>query len=784
MFRSLLTAGALIAASHFSASAATYYVRPGGADNKSGTSIANAWQTIGKLNGVAFGPGDTILLEGGSTFSGSIYFDSADGGSETVPVILNSYDPATGAGLPTGAPASGRATINAGTSYGLYAYNSGGLDVRNVNFAGSGATVNTNDGLSFYNDLAGNVRKKRIYVEGVEVSGFGKWGFVLGSGNGLSGYDDVRVTNSVFRHNLRGGLGTYGVAFNTATKNYANTNVYVAWCKAHNNDGDPASTTNTGNGIVLGSVNGGTIERCVAHDNGINNKPSEGPVGIWTYDATAVIIQLNESYRNRTGSTGDGDGFDLDQNVTNSVLQYNYSHDNDGAGYLVYAGIGKPNSGNVVRYNISQNDCRKLGYGAIMVAGDVNGADVYHNIVYITSPTNNTDPAAIRVSNITKTPKNVRVRNNIFITRKGVNNVRLVRGEADATYSFQRNLYFAEEGTAFRITWGATTHTSLASWLNAALTQERVGGNIVALTADPLVTNPGAAPTLDNAALLETLTAYRLQVGSPAINAGLDLAALFGVNPGARDYFGGVVPRGPAVDVGAHEANSPPWITTPAAPTGTPLALTSAFFSAAATDDEAAGSLIYSWHTVGTPSGAVTFTVNNSTTASATTASFAEPGGYTVRLTATDSLGQTAISETSVNVLKSYGWWRTKRFDAAEQADEAMSGPGADFDSDGLPNAIEYVLDLQPKASDVSAPQAPVVSLAPGALSLGFIRDTQAGGITLAVKTTTDLSSWTASGVSLTTGELSGTSLPVTGSFPIGSEPARFLRLEGTLSAP
>ena len=42
-----------------------------------------------------------------------------------------------------------------------------------------------------------------------------------------------------------------------------------------------------------------------------------------------------------------------------SVMQYNYSHDNDGAGYLLgqFTG-GRPWGRNIVRNNISQNDAR------------------------------------------------------------------------------------------------------------------------------------------------------------------------------------------------------------------------------------------------------------------------------------------------------------------------------------------------------------------------------------------------------------------------------------------
>ena len=84
--------------------------------------------------------------------------------------------------------------------------------------------------------------------------------------------------------------------------------------------------------------------------------PSGGPVGIWVWDANNALIQNNESHHNRTGSTADGGGFDFDGGVTNSVMQYNYSHDNAGPGYGVYQFRGEALNGFTVRYNVSAND--------------------------------------------------------------------------------------------------------------------------------------------------------------------------------------------------------------------------------------------------------------------------------------------------------------------------------------------------------------------------------------------------------------------------------------------
>ena len=119
----------------------------------------------------------------------------------------------------------------------------------------------------------------------------------------------------------------------------------------------------------------------------------------------------------------DGGGFDLDGGVTNSVLQYNYSHDNDGAGYLVYSYPDAPYTcrNNTVRYNISQNDGRKHHFGAILVGGDLRDTNIYNNTLYVspdcpilllTNSTTGATPCALILSG----GKNTRCFNNIILT--------------------------------------------------------------------------------------------------------------------------------------------------------------------------------------------------------------------------------------------------------------------------------------------------------------------------------------------------------------------------------
>jgi hypothetical protein len=110
------------------------------------------------------------------------------------------------------------------------------------------------------------------------------------------------------------------------------------------------------------------IEGCTAYRTGIG-LTRRTPVGIWFFQAHRCVIQYCESYDNHTaGGHADGGGFDLDGGAVDCVMQYNYSHDNDGAGYLIcsYDPKNAPCTGCVTRFNLSVNDGRANDYPAIL----------------------------------------------------------------------------------------------------------------------------------------------------------------------------------------------------------------------------------------------------------------------------------------------------------------------------------------------------------------------------------------------------------------------------------
>jgi hypothetical protein len=515
--------------------ATDYYVNLSGSDLNQGTSPIAPWQTLARVNQHALRAGDRVYLAGNQVFSGTLAFDSADIGSAVSPIVVSSY----GTGL---------ATIAAGPSSGVWVYNTAGITISNLNVVGAGRMSNTGAGVEFYADLPGNVTLASVRIDHVDVSGFGRNGIVIGSWNGATGFRDVVVRDVVAHDNALAGIATYAAEPN------AHQSVYVGYSSAYGNPGVAGLSTNSGSGIVLGNVNGGTIERSVAHHNGSLNTAVGGPVGIWTYDSTGVTIQFNESYANRTASSADGGGFDLDQNVSSSVVQYNYSHDNDGAGYLLAQGPATDRHwGNVVRYNISQNDGRANRYGGVHVWGRVRQAEIYNNTVWVSAASRASPRGAIVSSESVpqSTVANVHFRNNIFVSSGAVPFVDVDGPQASSSdLLFQGNLYFAATDD-WSVLWAGASYANLAAWRSVAK-QEHVNGSPVGSAVNPLLTDAGAGPTLGDATRLETLPAYRLQAGSPAVDTALDLAA-FGISPGARDFWGRTVPEGNAADVGAGE---------------------------------------------------------------------------------------------------------------------------------------------------------------------------------------------------------------------------------------
>jgi hypothetical protein len=525
----------------------TYYVSPSGSDSNSGTSVSAPWKSTGKVSGTHLNPGDHVLFQGGQTFYGSLTLYN-DGGSSSNPIVIGSYG-------------SGQATINSGKATGAWSLNTTGITFDNLNFVGSPGNILSQDGIRLENDT-GNTVRSGFTVEDCNISGYAEAGIVFGSDSSSEGLNDVTITNNNVYNNEENGIESYSVTTES------NTNVYIAYNSVHNNYGDGKSLV-TGNGITLQGLNGATVQYNAAYDNGLTG--GSGNVGIWCYLSNDVLFQFNQSYGNVTRTGTDGDGFDFDNDTSNSIMQYNFSANNDGSGFM-FSQWASDNrfTGNIIRYNISQNNGRRNNYSGIDVWGQVKNCQIYNNTVYIT-PGVSGSSQALRISNITLSssikPSNLTIVGNIFQTTGGTT---LVYGYAPAIdgasgIDFAGNVYYSS-GSSFHISWAGGSYSSLSAW-EGGTKQETLSGSAVGLSANPMLKSPGSASPLATGSNLSAITAYQILSGSPLLSSKFSetAAKALGTTGATADFEGDAIP---AVIIAGVDQKSTTGSTGSAPPTG------------------------------------------------------------------------------------------------------------------------------------------------------------------------------------------------------------------------
>jgi hypothetical protein len=363
-----------------------WYLSNAGSDLNDGRSPSHAWKTITRLNASSFRPGDTILFQGGQQFTGTWEFRSGSGAEAGHPIVIGTFG-------------KGRATIDGGEGDGIYIRNVSGLEIRDLICKGSGILTNHGSGLDFFSDDTLHALTGFSVID-CEASGFRNYGFIFWSASGstVKGFQKVRLINCKAHGNGEAGIASFA----GYQGRFVHRDFYLSGCKAYDNPGILGQTNgHSGNGIVMGSVEGLLIRHCEAFGNGRDNSCNAGgPVGIWVWLCHRAIIEHCVSHDNHTGSLKDGGGFDIDGGSSDCVIQYNYSYHNDGAGYLLAEyGAGLPFRENLIRFNISLEDGRKNGYGAITVWGagssfQVTGSGICHNLVMVANNDRSRDPSS------------------------------------------------------------------------------------------------------------------------------------------------------------------------------------------------------------------------------------------------------------------------------------------------------------------------------------------------------------------------------------------------------
>lgn len=145
-----------------------------------------------------------------------------------------------------------------------------------------------------------------------------------------------------------------------------------------------------GDGILLEGTVGALVEWNRVFNIMTNPVPPCANAGIWPINSNDCVVQYNEvGYSHKPDDCDDAQGYDVDASCRNTIVQYNYSHDNEGGFILLceVAGIGNEEfKGTVVRNNLSVNDGTVQGEVIAMV-GSVRGATFENNTFIVSEKT-------------------------------------------------------------------------------------------------------------------------------------------------------------------------------------------------------------------------------------------------------------------------------------------------------------------------------------------------------------------------------------------------------------
>jgi hypothetical protein len=482
---------ALLAALSVSGHAATFHVdSAAGDDSAPGTSPAQAWRSLERVNAQVFQPGDQLRFKSGGRWTGQLRPQGSGKlvESRPVPIVVDRY----GEGPLPRIDGEGRVLdtlllrnvefwevrdleiTNQGTNRapwrtGVRIVSDGFGELRHIHLRGL-----------FVHDVNGDLRKEQ---EGCGI-------FFESRGGNRSHFADLRIEDCHLLRTDRNGICQRGGGRTRST------GVVIRGNLLEDIGGDGIKPWGSDAPLVeRNTVRGGRM-RC-----------EDYAAGIWPFDCDDALIQFNEVSGMK--GTKDGQGFDSDYRCRRSVFQYNYSHDNEGGFFLICAPGNSFNEDTIIRYNISQNDgvnsARVFHFG-----GGASRTRIYHNTIFI--GTNQDLPLVLATEWNGGWADDTRFENNLIY----------VAGRVSFQLGAARGMVFTNN-----LLFGA--HGALPDGLNAT-------------TNRPPLARPGSG-----GAGFESMAGYRLTERPPWM-LGHPIPA-----NGGRDFFGTATPTNAPASIGAVE---------------------------------------------------------------------------------------------------------------------------------------------------------------------------------------------------------------------------------------
>ncbi len=389
-----------------SVEAATYYVdATGGLDSNSGLSEELAWQTLSKVQtrSASLQPGDSVLFKRGEMFTGSLnigangsavggHITFADYGTGSLPIINSNSTYAIRLSVRSYITLRNLHVQNGSLQNILLTSTVSNITINNLT-SSNGIALQTAVGSTYSNILVdGFVIDASSGTFGISLAGVLS-NFTLtnisesGGTTGLNalltaGSSDVTISNSLFNSNAGRGVrisNITGLTVNNATtSNNGGVGFHYNGNGSDHTYNNLTSTGNTGGGLFY---SGGTVDTVIV-DNSILSSDTNGN-GLELGGTGTNFTVTNTTASSNLG----GDGFNVTENQTNVIFEFNIAENNgtDGSGADGDGFTFHDNSTGIIRYNISR-DNKKSAIAHI----DASSVQMYYNLFYHT--TNGTIP--------------------------------------------------------------------------------------------------------------------------------------------------------------------------------------------------------------------------------------------------------------------------------------------------------------------------------------------------------------------------------------------------------
>lgn len=399
-----------------------------GNDANDGLSADKAWKSLERAKLVTFRPGEKLLLKRGEIFGGEL--EVTGKGTFAQPVIVDAYG-------------KGDKPCIVGNDTSLYAmrvFNSDYVTVQNIEIVNTGRKpLAGRTGLKVEcrdYGVSHNIRIHNLMIRDVNGSlvkelGGGSGIYIVNGGDSIaSRFDSLMIENCHILRCARNAMIWSGY--------YDRSNWHPS---KHTIVRNNLIEQVPGDGIVPIGCDSTLIEYNVMRDCPEVLPATEAAAGIWPWSCDNTIIQFNEVSGHK--APWDAQGFDCDYNSTNTLIQYNYSHDNYGGMVLVCdsgeRGFSVGNKNSIVRYNISigdgirPNETRAGMFSpGIHVAGPVKNTLIERNIVHLNAKPSATIDRSMIVSDSWN-------------------------GYADSTF-FKKNIFYTAETSQFAMTESTNNH--------------------------------------------------------------------------------------------------------------------------------------------------------------------------------------------------------------------------------------------------------------------------------------------------------------------------------------